>query len=40
MTSDSALIPGGATLPTRCAVVGGGRMGAGIAHACCWPVPR
>jgi len=33
MTSDSALIPGGATLPTRCAVVGGGRMGAGIAHA-------
>src|SRR5689334_5398501 len=24
---------GSATLPTRCAVVGGGRMGAGIAHA-------
>jgi 3-hydroxybutyryl-CoA dehydrogenase len=33
MTSDSAPIPGGSTIPARCGVVGGGRMGAGIAHA-------
>jgi 3-hydroxybutyryl-CoA dehydrogenase len=33
MTSDSAPIPGGSAIPARCGVVGGGRMGAGIAHA-------
>jgi 3-hydroxybutyryl-CoA dehydrogenase len=33
MTSDSAPNPGGSAIPARCGVVGGGRMGAGIAHA-------